>query len=154
MWSGYWVAQLAKQAFFPAHTLELRLSGLFVLLVLWEFVRPGATFGAIKRVAILGVRWLRRPFQVTVGRVSVRQVAGLSALVGLLVILLHQRATDGLLELFANQGRLVARQLSLLLFLPIAMIVSCVRLPGFQYWEKAAIDSKFLDRCWSRKQSG
>ncbi|MGD2181716.1 alpha/beta hydrolase [Lusitaniella coriacea] len=145
LWSGYWVAPFIKAAFFPVHTLELQLSGLFVLLVLWEFLRPGATFGAIEWVAVLGVRWLRRPFQVSVGRVSSQQIAGLSILLGLLAIVLHQRATDGLLELFASQGGLVVRQLSLLLVLPLVTIVGCARSRWFRRWEMAAIDDKTFD---------
>ncbi|MGB3558880.1 MAG: alpha/beta fold hydrolase [Geitlerinemataceae cyanobacterium] len=137
LWSGYWVAQLVKAAFFPMHTLELRLSGWFVLLVLWEFLRPGATLGTIEKSAIFTVRWLRRPFQITVGKVSSGQVVGLSMLAGILAILLHQRVTDGLLGLLESEGSLVMRQVSLLLLLPLVTIVGCVRSSWFRRWEVA-----------------
>jgi dienelactone hydrolase len=146
LWSGYVCTQWVKHGFFPAHTLELRLSALFVFLVLWEFVRPGTTFGAIERVTRFGVQWLRRPFQITMGSVSSGQVAGLSVLVGVLVVLLHQRATDGLLGLLQSQGGLVVRQLILLLSIPLVAIVGGLRSPWFRRWEVAAIEGRSPNR--------
>lgn len=146
LWSGYLCIQWVKHGFFPAHTLELRLSALFVFLVLWEFVQPGATLNTLERVAVFGVQWLRRPFQITMGSVSSGQVVGISVLVGILAILLHQRATDGLLGLLESQGGLVARQLILLLLIPLAAIVAGLRSPWFRRWEVMAIEGRSRHR--------
>lgn len=146
LWSGYLCIQWVKQGFFPAHTLELRLSALFVFLVLWEFFRPGATLNTLERVAVFGVQWLRRPFQMTLGSVSSGQVVGISVLVGILAILLHQRATDGLLGLLESQGGLVVRQSILLLAIPLGAIVAGLRSPWFRRWEVAAMEGRFGHR--------
>lgn len=147
LWSSYFASQFIKAALFQATTLELRLTGWFVVLVLWEYFRPGGILRAIERVAVFGVGWLRRPLKLTTGQVSSRQAIGLSILTAILVVLVHQRAADGILELLTSDGSLVLRQVSLLLLLPLVTILGCVRSSWFRRWESAAIalNSRSID---------
>lgn len=124
----YNYTQGIKLALLPSYTLALQPSLLFVFLVLLELIRPGMTFTAVERVAVWGVKWLRRPFTFTgIGRVDRSSAILLVILLLLLAVILYQRVADGLIQVAASKGFLALQMVGMFLFLPLAVIVLGVR---------------------------
>lgn len=133
----YTCTQAIKVFLFPSHTLELRVSWLFLVGVWIELIWPGTVGVGVQNAMVLGVKKLRRPpvFRRFEG-ISGKQVGLLGLLLFLLAIVWSWRVADGLVAVVFDRGWLVARMFGQFLVLPIAFIIVVVRSKWFQKLEK------------------
>lgn len=129
-----------KLAFFPAYTLNLQPSWLFLTLVFVELAQPGLTLTGLERGGVWGVRWLRQPLTVTgTGKFSRRSLALAGALLLVLGAIVCQRIQQGVLSLAANSGGLVLLLNGQMLLLPIAAIIFILRSRWFRRLERLCL---------------
>ena len=131
----YNYAQAVKLALFPAYTLALTPSWLFLLLVLLELIWPGVTLTVIEVSGRWLVRWLRSPFRLGLSQYK-RQETGM--LVGLFILLgtiFYRRAADGFLSVAMSMGILAFKLFGLLALLPLLVMVFSLRSPWFRRLE-------------------
>jgi pimeloyl-ACP methyl ester carboxylesterase len=136
----YNYSHLVKLAFFPAYSLKLQFSWLFLSLMWLEVIWPGMILTGLERGAVKVVSQLRRPLSFTgTGRISRRRGALLAVLVLLLVGILYQRSLEGLLSLAASNAALTLLMVGQMLLLPVVAIVFVLRSGWFQRLERRCL---------------
>lgn len=137
IFAAYNYTQTLKLFLFPSHTLELRVSWLFLVGVWIELIWLGTVGVGVQNAMVLGVEKLRRPLVFRrVEGISGKQMGLLCLLLLLLIIVWSWRVADGLVAVVFNQGWFVARMFGQFLVLPIGLMIGVVRSTWFQKLEK------------------
>ncbi|WP_017719397.1 alpha/beta hydrolase [Kamptonema formosum] len=136
----YNCSHLVKLAFFPAYSLKLQFSWLFLSLMWLEVIWPGMILTGLESAAVKAVSQLRRPLRLTgTGRISRRLGALLAVLVLLLVGILYLRFQQGVLSVAASNVALTLQMVGQMLLLPVVAIVFVVRSGWFRRLERRCL---------------
>jgi hypothetical protein len=119
----------------PNYSLNLTVSWLFWLLLITEILFPSKFLNFIGFLGIKIISWLRQPFRLGIGKLSLKEAVTLVLLGVILAIVITIRLRDGLLSEAVEVGDIFLILFGQMILFPIILTIFVIRSRWFRHLE-------------------